>query len=37
MGERTRDFLARTGAPYIVKPFDAYTLLAEVRRVLYSS
>jgi PAS domain S-box-containing protein len=37
MGERTRDFLARTGAPYIVKPFDTYTLLAEVRRVLYSS
>jgi len=37
MGERTRDFLTRTGAPYIVKPFDAPKLLAEVRRVLYSS
>ncbi len=34
MGERTWEFLARTGAQYLVKPFDASSLVAAVTNAL---
>jgi len=37
MGASTRDFLTRTRAPYIAKPFDASKLVGEVRRALSRS
>ncbi len=36
MGESTREFLTRTGAPYLVKPFDASKLVTEVSKALSS-
>jgi DNA-binding response OmpR family regulator len=37
MGSSTMTFLSKTKAPYIIKPFDAKQLTAEVNRVLASS
>jgi CheY-like chemotaxis protein len=34
MGKRTTDFLAKTKAPYITKPFDAEQLKTEINRIL---
>jgi PAS domain S-box-containing protein len=36
MGKRTTDFLAKTKAPYITKPFDAEQLKREINRILVS-
>jgi len=33
-GKRTTDFLAKTKAPYITKPFDAKQLKTEINRIL---
>jgi len=34
MGKRTTDFLAKTKAPYMMKPFDAEQLKTEINRIL---
>jgi PAS domain S-box-containing protein len=34
MGKRTTDFLAKTKAPYITKPFDTEKLKTEINRIL---
>ena len=34
MGKRTTDFLAKTKAPYMIKPFDAEQLKTEINRIL---
>ncbi|MBM3141441.1 MAG: PAS domain S-box protein [Chloroflexi bacterium] len=34
LGKRTTDFLAKTKAPYIMKPFDAEQLKTEINRIL---
>jgi PAS domain S-box-containing protein len=34
MGKRTTDFLSKTKAPYIAKPFDAERLKTEINRIL---
>jgi CheY-like chemotaxis protein len=36
MGKRTKDFLTKTKAPYITKPFDAEQLKTEINRILAS-
>jgi hypothetical protein len=34
MGKRTMDFLAKTKAPCMMKPFDAKQLKTEIKRIL---